>query len=178
MVRAGLLGGIVTGLKPFTSKKSGEPMAFFTLEDMTGTVSCTMFPSAFAAQGQHLEKDKIVLLRGKTSHRERVREDEEGGVTVEILADEITPLASGGMSGNGGPRQIHIRLDSSKRDVLRFVRETLEQNRGNGNALPIFLHVAEGGQQHTVKTELLAEFTEPFRLALERLIGKQTVWVE
>ncbi|HLK58859.1 MAG TPA: DNA polymerase III subunit alpha, partial [Chthonomonadaceae bacterium] len=173
-----LLGGIITSIKPFTSKKSGEPMAFFTLEDMSGTVSCTMFPSAFAAQGANLQKDKIVLLRGKASHRDRVRDDDEGGHIVEVLAEQITPLADGGGGANNGPRKIVVRLDPSKRSVFRFVRETIEQYRGNGNACPVYVRVPEGGQMHEVRTELLAEFNEPFRAALERLLGRQSVWQE
>src|SRR5262249_22637511 len=160
---------------PFTSKKSGEPMAFFNLEDMTGTVSCTMFPSTFAQQGQNLEKDKIVLLRGRTSHRDRVREDDEGGHIVEILAEEVMPLGHGGANAGGGAGKIVIHLDPTKREMFRFVRETVEQHRGNGNACPIHVRVPDGGKLHEVKTELLAEFTEPFRLALERLLGRQSV---
>jgi DNA polymerase-3 subunit alpha len=172
------LGGIITSIKPFTSKKSGEPMAFFNLEDMTGVVACTMFPSAFAAMGDRLEKDRIVLLRGKISHRERVREDDEGGHIVEILADEITPLAGGAAASNQDANRIVIRLEPEKRHLLRFVKETVEQYRGNGNARDIYLHVPEGDCLHVVRTPLFAEFSEPFRAALERLLGRQTVWIE
>lgn len=172
------LGGIITSIKPFTSKKSGEPMAFFTLEDMTGTVSCTMFPSAFANAGHLLEKDKIVLLNGKASHRERVREDEEGGHIVEVLADSIVPLGSGGANANSGGTRIMIKLDPSKREVLRFVRETVEQHRGNGGAVPVHVRVPDNGKVHEVRTELFAEFNDTLRQALERILGKQTVWME
>ena len=172
------LGGIITSIKPFTSKKSGDPMAFFTLEDMTGTVSCTMFPAVFAQQGQYLEKDKIVLLKGKANHRERVRDDDEGGNIVEVLADEILQLGGGAAGNQAGPSKIVIRLDPSKRDMMRYVRDTVEQHRGNGSAAPVHLKVAEGGQMHEVRTELLAEFDEGFRQALERILGRQTVWVE
>ena len=55
--------------------------------------------------GSSLEKDKIVLLRGKANHRERVREDDEGGHIVEVLAEAITPLGSGGANANVGRRQ-------------------------------------------------------------------------
>ena len=173
-----LLGGIITSIKPFTSKKSGEPMAFFTLEDMSGTVSCTMFPTTFASQGHNLEKDKIVLLRGKANHRDRMRDDDEGGHIVEVLADEIQPLGSGASTTGGIPSKIMIRIDPSKRSVMRFVRETVEQHRGNGSACPVYVRVPDGGEIHEVRTELLAEFNEPFRAALERLLGKQSVWVE
>ncbi|HZT43752.1 MAG TPA: DNA polymerase III subunit alpha [Chthonomonadaceae bacterium] len=173
-----LLGGIITSIKPFTSKKSGEPMAFFTLEDMTGTVSCTIFPSNYAVQSANLQKDRIVLLKGKTSYRDRVRDDEEGGHIVEILADAVTPLTKAAGNSSDGPRSIHIRVDPSKKEVLRFVKETVEQHRGNGNAQEIYLHVPDSGQLHVVRTPLFAEFTEPFRAAIERLLGKQTIWVE
>lgn len=169
--------GILTGIKPFTSKKSGEPMAFFNIEDMTGTASCTMFPRTFAEQGQNLEKERIVLLRGKASHRERVREDEEGGHIVEILADSVTQLG-GGAANNAGPQSIFIQLDPGHRDRLRSLQQTVEHHRGNGAALPVFLRVPDGGKLHVVKTELLAEYNEPFRLALERLLGRHSVWVE
>jgi len=173
-----VLGGIITSVKPFTSKKSGEPMAFFTLEDMTGTVSCTMFPSTFATFGSALEKDNIVLLQGKANHRERVRDDDEGGNIVEVLAEGITPLGSGGANANGGASKIMIKLDPSKRDMMRFVRETVEQHRGNGSAAPVHVKFAEGVKVHEVRTELLAEFNDGFRQALERILGKQTVWME
>jgi DNA polymerase-3 subunit alpha len=172
-----LLGGIITSIKPFTSKKSGEPMAFFNIEDMTGAVSCTMFPSSYAAHGHNLEKDKIVLLRGKASHRERVREDDEGGHIVEVLAEEIFPLASGSSAADR-VNKIMIQVDPSKRDVLRYVRETVEQHRGNGGAAPVHVRVHDGGEITEVKTELLAEFNDAFRQALERLLGRQSVWVE
>lgn len=172
------LGGIITSIKPFTSKKSGEPMAFFTLEDMTGTVPCTMFPSAFAVQGHHLEKDKIVLVRGKANHRERVREEEDGSHIVEVLAEEISSLAALGASAQGGPNKIVIHVDPSRREMLRFVRETVEQYQGNGSACPVHVRVPDGGKLHEVKTELLAEYNDAFRAALERLLGRQTVWVE
>ena len=141
------LGGIITGVKPFTSKKSGEPMVFFNLEDMTGTVSCTMFPKVFETFGPAVQKDSIVLLNGKTSHRERVRDDDDGGTIVEILADSVTPLSS--PSGNAGAgREIHISLDPSRREMLRWVHETIGQHRGNGSALPVFVRVPDGGQTH------------------------------
>lgn len=172
------LGGMITSIKPFTSKKSGEPMAFFTLEDMTGTVSCTMFPTSFAAQGHNLEKDKIVLLKGKANHRERVREDDEASNIVEVLADEVIGLGSGSANANLHAGKIMIKLDPSKREMMRFVRETVEQHRGNGSAAPVHVRVPDGDKVHEVRTELLAEFNDGFRQALERILGKQTVWME
>jgi DNA polymerase III subunit alpha len=173
-----MLGGIITQMKPFTSKKSGEPMAFFTLEDMTGTVSATIFPSCFAQWGENIVKDAIVLVKGKTSYRDRVRDDDDAERTVELLVDEVYSVAAGAGKADNAVRKIVIRLDESKRGNLRFVRETIEQHRGNGGAQEVYLHVPAGEELKVVKTELLAEFTEPFRMAIERLLGRQAVWQE
>jgi hypothetical protein len=107
-----------------------------------------------------------------------VREDDEGGHIVEFLAETAVSLANGSGNGNGLPKTIHIRVDESKREMLRFVRETVEQHRGNGGAQAVYLHIPDGGQMHTVRTPLLAEYTDAFRQALERLLGRQTFWVE
>ena len=171
------IGGIITSIKPFTSKKSGEPMAFFNIEDMSGTVACTMFPMIYAKFGHLLEKDQIVILRGKASHRDRVRDDDEGGHVVEVLADALELLGSGA-GGSVALSQIYIQVDASKRDLLRFVRDTVEMNRGNGNALPVYLRIPEGGRNHVLDTRLKAEFNDNFRQSLERLLGRQSVWAE
>ena len=172
------IGGIITSMKPFTSKKSGQPMCFFTLEDMTGNISCTMFPTVYEKEGANIEKDRIVILRGKTSYRDRVREDEDGGHIVEILADAITPLGGGSSEKSAANRRIMIQLDPTKQSVLRFVRETIESNRGNGGACPVHLRVPDGGLMHEVKTELFAEYNDSFRVAIEKLLGRRTIWVE
>jgi len=165
-------------MKPFTSKKSGEPMAFFTLEDMTATVSVTIFPSNFAQWGDAIAKDAIVMVKGKTSYRDRMRDDDEGERTVELLADEVYTVSGGAGKADTAGRKIIIRLDEGKRSNLRFVRETIEQYRGNGGAQEVYLHVPVGEELKVVRTELFAEFTDPFRVAIEKLLGRQAVWQE
>lgn len=172
------LGGIISSVKPFTSKRSGEAMAFFTLEDMTGNVACTMFSRVFAQHGQNLVKDRIVLVKGKASHRDRVRDDEDGGHIVEVLADQVIMIGEGAASVKDQPKRIIIRLDDSKRAVLRYVREAVDQHRGNGAACPVYLRVTERNKVHEIRTLLVAEYSEPFRSAVEHILGAQAIWVE
>ena len=172
------LGGIISSVKLFTSKKSGEPMAFFTLEDTTGSVACTIFPSNFAQYRDNLVKDRIVILKGKANHRDRVRDTEDSGHIVEVLADQVQLVGDAASSASSGPRKIVIRVDISKRSVLQFVREAVEQYRGNGNACPVYLRISEKDRIHEVRTLLRAEYSEPFRAAVEHILGSQAIWVE
>ncbi|HEV2471505.1 MAG TPA: OB-fold nucleic acid binding domain-containing protein, partial [Chthonomonadales bacterium] len=171
------LGGIITAVKPFTSKKSGEPMAFFTLEDTTGFVACTMFPSIYAQYGASLVKDKIVLLRGRTSFRERVRHDSDGGHVVEILVDAVD-LQKDDADGTSSDGAIHIRLDSSKRLFFRHVRDAVQQHRGGKEPQEVWLHIRGKQRTSIVRTDLVAEFSDKLRSKVETLLGKQALWRE
>src|SRR5439155_46240 len=66
-----------------TSTKSGNRMAFFTLEDMDGTVDVTVFPEPYKAGAAGLHSREALLVRG------RVDDGEKGRV---VLADDIRPL--------------------------------------------------------------------------------------
>ncbi|MCC6728306.1 MAG: DNA polymerase III subunit alpha [Chthonomonadales bacterium] len=170
------LGGIIASVKPFISKKSREPMAYLTLEDFTGMAAVTVFPSVFREYRKQLQKDGIVVLRGRVSVRERVRDDDEGERHVEVLADEIRAVANG-LNGDGADhgQSIHIRVDRGKREMLRLVRGALEQCRGES---PVYLHVAVNGATRKVVAMLTADPSDALRGTLERLVGRQAVWLE
>src|SRR5881296_2519042 len=77
-----VLFGHAVGLKE-TSTKGGNRMAFFTLEDMDGTVEVTVFPEPFRTAAAHLRSRDALLVRG------RLDDGEKGRV---VLADDIRPL--------------------------------------------------------------------------------------
>src|SRR5947199_6179655 len=102
-----LLFGHATGLKE-TSTKSGNRMAFFTLEDMDGTVEVTVFPEPYKAAAACLSSREALLVRG------RVDDGEKGRV---VLADDIRPLeaalaANGARprAATGAPRACRLRV--------------------------------------------------------------------
>ena len=63
------VGGIVSGLKQVTTKR-GDPMAFVTLDDPTGAAEVVVFNSTYAAAREHLEADRILVVKdGSTTSR-------------------------------------------------------------------------------------------------------------
>jgi len=172
------IGGLITSVKPFRSKKSNEPMAFFTLEDLTGkSVAVTVFPSIFREVGAAVEQDRIILLEGRISVRERVRDDEDGGRNVELLADKIRLLGAGVAAESSlGPRAIHIRLDPTKRERIRLLKDALETHRG---AAAVYLHVHDGLAVRKVESRrLTVDLSNGLASLVESLVGRQEVWVE
>jgi DNA polymerase-3 subunit alpha len=95
------LGAIVTAVKEIGTK-SGDRMAFVTLEDLTGTVEAVVFPDVYRSSMLHLAKDSVVLVKGQ------VDIGEEG--TVKLLVGEIRPLA---LAGNGGTPIVEVTLSGS-----------------------------------------------------------------
>jgi hypothetical protein len=124
-----------------------------------------------------VEQDRIILLEGRISVRERVREDEEGGRNVELLADKIRLLGAGVTAESStGPRAIHIRLDPTKRERIRLLKEALETHQGSA---AVYLHVNDGLAVRKVESRrLTVDLSNGLASLVESLAGRQEVWVE
>lgn len=63
--------GLITNLRLTQRKSDGAPMAFFTLEDLTGNIEVNCFSQSFASYGSLVgEEGKVVLLEGKVVEEE------------------------------------------------------------------------------------------------------------
>ena len=76
------VGGMITECKKIRTRK-GDPMAFATLDDLTGSVEMLVFNSAYAKNSDMIEVDKVVIVRGRVDHKE------DG---VKLIAQEVTPF--------------------------------------------------------------------------------------
>ena len=66
------VGGIVTNFRKLVTKKSGQTMAFLTLEDPTGIIEVSVFPKVFAQFGEQIEKDELLTATGRLEFRNDV----------------------------------------------------------------------------------------------------------
>ncbi|MCY4352070.1 MAG: OB-fold nucleic acid binding domain-containing protein, partial [Gemmatimonadetes bacterium] len=62
------IGGVLTEVKPHTTR-DGRPMAFGTLEDLSGTVDLVVFSDNFEKLREQLLVDEMVVLQGRFSTR-------------------------------------------------------------------------------------------------------------
>ncbi len=89
-----VIGGIIADLQVRMTKR-GDKMAQVKLEDLYGTMAVTFFPQVYKTCADQLAKDKIVLIKGKASHRERIAADEENpAVEVEVRGETVSPLTN------------------------------------------------------------------------------------
>jgi DNA polymerase-3 subunit alpha len=149
-----VLFGHANGLKE-TSTKGGNRMAFFTLEDMEGTVDITVFPEPFKTAAACLRSGEAVLVRG------RVDDGDKGRV---VLAEDVRMLeqalaeSAGSRPKNGAvsePNACRIRFAPGEDPgaALAAVRQLCDQHPGR---VPVFLHLLIGGQEVVVRTRGLS----------------------
>jgi DNA polymerase-3 subunit alpha len=84
------LAGMISQLRALTTKK-GDPMAFGTLEDLTGRIEVVFFPRTWAEVRGVVAIDQVMLVMGKIQGPEEGRGDQ-----IKILADnvDINPILS------------------------------------------------------------------------------------
>ena len=171
-----ILFGHANGLKE-TSTKGGNRMAFFTLEDMEGTVEVTVFPEPFKTAAACLRSGEAVLVRG------RVDDGDKGRV---VLAEDVRLLEqalaeSGGRPKNGGvsePNACRIRLTPGEDPsaALAAVRQLCGEHPGR---VPVFLHLVLGGQEVVVRTRgLSVDGSTELVTAGETLLGPGNISVD
>lgn len=78
------VAGILSHVKKITTKK-GEPMAFLTIEDLTGSLEAICFPRTYTQNMALIDSKGKVVIVGKIS-------DKDG--QIKIIIDEIKPLTS------------------------------------------------------------------------------------
>ncbi|MBI1846111.1 MAG: DNA polymerase III subunit alpha [Candidatus Rokubacteria bacterium] len=130
-----LLFGQVATLKE-TSTKSGNRMAFVTLEDMEGTVEVTVFPEPFKAAAEHLRGREPLLVRGRVDDGDKGRailaED------VRLLAQALEQRAERGGAVEASALRIRVTAGGDPRDAVARLREACGQHPGR---VAVFVHV-------------------------------------
>lgn len=171
------IGGIIVDVVHRTTKR-GDRMATVKLEDLYGSIPVTFFPSAYKTCLEHLLKDKIVLIKGKAAHRERIgADDENGAVEVEVRGETVTPMGNGNgkkKNGGNGSRAVHIKIDTSTDPKLDLLKSLIENNPGEN---PVCFWISDSGERRKISTPFKVDPSTRFVNEIERLLGKDVVRV-
>lgn len=109
--------GMVSSVKRITTKKSGETMAFVTLEGLEGSVEIVCFPAVFQENKDLLVEDKVIKVKGRVDHKD---EAETKFIPLQMEAFTVRtgrePVALT-VDGDNVPSTV---LDDLKRILTRF----------------------------------------------------------
>ncbi len=125
------VGGIVSALRPLMTKR-GEMMAFFTIEDFTGNLSCIAFPKTYHRFQDLLQLDQVLIIEGKTNSQE----DE-----LKVFCDTLYPPGEGKKKKG----KLYIKLKKEEIDTnLSGIQKILQSYPGD---IPVYLY-NEGTQKY------------------------------
>jgi DNA polymerase III subunit alpha len=149
------IAGVVGSVNRRYTRK-GDPMVYFAVEDLQGSVEVVAFPKAVAEFGPMIREDAVLVLRGRVDHR---------GDDVKFIAQSATEpdLSS--------DRSVRLRVPASRLSptVVARLKDVLQNHPGTA---PVYIHmqgdtgerVLRVGQEHRVdpRSALFAELQELF----------------
>jgi DNA polymerase III subunit alpha len=126
---AATVAGLVVALRITRSKRSGERMAFVTLDDKTGRLEVSVFGKTFAQFGERIQKDILLVVRGG------VRNDDYSG-GFNLVADEVMDMRQA--------REVFARRLCVSVPVEQQLPDTLDRLLApyRGGAIPVTLRLA------------------------------------
>jgi len=128
------IGGIISGItRRYT--RSGDPMLFFTLEDLQGSTEVVAFPRTVAEYGPFVREDAIVVVAGRVDHR---------GDEVKFIAQEVRePELS-------EEDLVRLRVPANRlsKNMVDRIRSIIANHPG---AASVYLHMASGGTEKVIR---------------------------
>jgi len=155
--------GVVTALKTKIDK-AGNTMAFFTLDDFSGSCEALMFSKVYDKCGQYLEEEKCIFIIGKT---------ESSGDAIKLHIDEVFPLEE---ARSKFIQSVKVVFDKTKYDPGKIVdlKKILENNKGT---LPVYLHLGTNGTKAHLYflKDYRVKLSNEFISSVTELLGEDTV---
>lgn len=88
--RSVVVGGAIGDVRAITTK-NGQQMAFVRLEDQSGEIEMVLFPNVYQQTSGLWERDKVVLVRGKVSTRDR---NGGSGDEAKVMVDDAREITA------------------------------------------------------------------------------------
>ena len=153
------LGGIISD-RSVKYTKNNQPMAFVSLEDLTGTVECIVFPKVYEKYNELIAIDNKVFIRGRVNAG-----DEEDG---KLIADTITPF-------DMVPQKLWLKFDTM--ESYNGVKQALTNilNESDGRDL-VVIYIASTRQKKELGDAMTVDAGD-IKVRLESLIGADNVRV-
>ncbi|MCL5666667.1 MAG: DNA polymerase III subunit alpha [Patescibacteria group bacterium] len=174
------IGGIISRLKRTLTRKN-DPMAFFTIEDLSGSMEVLVFPKAMEKALPFLANDKIVQATGRLSSSFRPSgakgtESQQNPETEELklIVDDIRELPNDdlyqmALAELEKSKQLVLHMDTlADRETLNNIKEILRQFPGN---VQVYLSLGSGMAAKKIKTQSQVRMSNELIASLRSVSG-------
>ncbi|MBX3007396.1 MAG: DNA polymerase III subunit alpha [Melioribacteraceae bacterium] len=153
--------GVITDVKTKIDK-AGKKMAFFKLDDFSGSCECLTFSKVFAVCEDLIMPESTVLVKGTL---------ESSGDAVKLHVDEVLPLEK---SAELLTKRIGIILDSSIHDesITSQIKKIIEECEGN---MPLALCVKDKGVVREFYLTQKISFNSTTIKRIIELLGEESI---
>jgi DNA polymerase-3 subunit alpha len=154
---AGVIGSVN---RRYTRK--GDPMVYFSVEDLQGSVEAVAFPKTVAEHGPMIREDAIVVMRGRVDHRG----DDVKFIVQSIAEPEMTEDLT-----------VRVRVSASRlsTSVVEDLKLVLVNHPGSA---PVFIHMTSDGGEKVLRVgaEHNVEPRSALFAELRELLGPTSVF--
>lgn len=162
------VGGSISEKKEIVTK-NGQKMAFIKLADMESEIELIAFPGILAKSEDIWQRDKVVLVGGKLSSRDKNGNTSDPKIIVETV-EEIN-LANGYEPSK--PKRLYIRmLDTADEHKLSKLKKTIDIYPGDTE---IVLVVGPEHDRQIIKIPSKIEPNDDLMAELNTIFGKDTI---
>jgi len=159
------VAGIIVSVDRRINKKSGNPWAIVTIEDLDGAVECLFFPKTYGQYAPELAEDVAVSVRGRIN-------DRDGAVS--IFAQDMTILDLGAVRDSGGPPVV-IALHDEKVDE-KLVAELKHILQAHPGSTPVMVRMElPGGTPVLMECDFPVQPTSSFMADIKSLLGATAI---
>lgn len=153
--------GVITEVRTKIDR-SGRQMAFFKLDDFTGSCECIMFSKVYEQCKELIAEESTVLIRGTV---------ESSGDAIKLHAEEAFPLEEVKQKLT---KQVAFTLDSDIHDpkVVDELRKLFEQYNGS---MKTFVRIKDNGNIRNFFLDYKVDLTEEFLDKVGELIGLENI---
>ncbi|NLP11401.1 DNA polymerase III subunit alpha [bacterium] len=158
--------GLISDLKNHMDRQK-RPMAFFKLEDFTGSLEALAFADAYEKHRALIHKDAIVMVLGKISTRE--------SEAPKIIVDEVIALEDA-RSRFTKSLCLAMNLPDLADTDMDAIKAVLTRHEGT---VPVYFRVQTGGKgdyylrSKSIRVKPSLDLLE----SLRRQLGRENVWV-
>ena len=155
--------GVITSLRTKIDR-SGKTMAFFTIDDFSGSCECLMFSKIFDEYGRDLKEEEPVFILGNL---------ESSGDTVKIHVNKVLPME---IARKELAQSLKIIVDREKysTETLLKLKTILLKYEGK---IPVFIHLNNNGTKGKLFSlgQHMISLSDEFLMDLKNLFAGESI---
>ena len=155
--------GVITDLRTKIDR-AGKTMAFFKIDDFSGSCECLIFSKVYNDYGNFLKEEEPVFILGNL---------ESSGDTVKIHVNKVISME---IARQELAQSVKIIIDKEKNSVeqLSAFKSILQENEGK---LPVFIHLNNNGSNGKLFSleQYRVSLTEKFIQDVKKLFGNDAI---